>query len=177
LEPTLTVFSHLEITRQVDSIRNNVVRPSSEVHIANRFSWQHKTSQHLGEIVCGNSVSITRVKQSALEIKQSTQAHTNDSRAEQAYHWCNNSTHNERDHICPGWEGNVLLDDDDEAKDETTNQNGDVPPPGGFFIVLCHVGMVKIIISAFPCALESLDNILAPKQDAVKQKGSDLPNS
>jgi hypothetical protein len=37
--------------------------------------------------------------------------------------------------------------------------------------------MVAIIVSAFPGALESLDNILTPEEDTVKNKGADLSNS
>ena len=43
----LTVFAHLEITRQVDSVGNDVVRPCSEIHVTHGLSRKHETSQHL----------------------------------------------------------------------------------------------------------------------------------
>jgi hypothetical protein len=37
--------------------------------------------------------------------------------------------------------------------------------------------MVAIVKSAFPGALESLDNILTPEEDTVKKEGANLSNS
>jgi hypothetical protein len=63
----LTVFTHLEITRQVDSVGDDIVRPCRKVHVTDRLARQHKTSYHLGKVVGRNTVSITRVKECALE--------------------------------------------------------------------------------------------------------------
>lgn len=63
----LTIFAHLEITRQVDSVGDDIVRPCSKVHVTDRLSRKHETSNHLGKVVGRNTVSITRVKESALE--------------------------------------------------------------------------------------------------------------
>jgi len=47
IDERLTVFAHLEITGQVDSVGNDVVRPRSEVHVSHGLSRKHETSQHL----------------------------------------------------------------------------------------------------------------------------------
>jgi hypothetical protein len=40
--------------------------------------------------------------------------------------------------------------------------------------VLGHVFVVTVVISSFPGTLESLDNVLAPEEDAVKDESTDL---
>lgn len=43
----LTVLAHLQIIRQIDSIGDDIMRPSSKVHVTNRATRKHKTCQHL----------------------------------------------------------------------------------------------------------------------------------
>ena len=63
----LTIFAHLEITRQVYSVGNDIVRPRSKVHVTDGLARKHETCNHLGKVVGRNTVSITRVEESALE--------------------------------------------------------------------------------------------------------------
>lgn len=90
------------------------------------------------------------------------------------YDWCNDGTHNEGDHVSPSGESNVLLDDDNQAENKATNEDCDIPPPGSLLVVLSHVLVVAIIISSLPGALESLDDVLTPEEDAVKDESTDL---
>lgn len=40
--------------------------------------------------------------------------------------------------------------------------------------MLGHMLVVAVVISSFPGALESLDDVLAPEEDAVKDESTDL---
>jgi hypothetical protein len=44
---TRTIFTHLQVITQVDCVVDDIVRPSSKVHITNGASREHKTRQHL----------------------------------------------------------------------------------------------------------------------------------
>lgn len=62
----LTVFTLLEIVAKVDTVGDDIVRPSSKVHVTNGTSGKHQTRQHLRQVVSGNTVSVTGVKKCAL---------------------------------------------------------------------------------------------------------------
>ena len=53
----LTILSHLEVVAEIDSVGNHVVRPGSEVHIADRAAGQHQTCDHLGQVVRSNTIT------------------------------------------------------------------------------------------------------------------------
>ena len=57
----LKVFAELQIVTEVDAVCDDIVGPGSEVHIANGAPGEHKTCQHLGQVVGGNTVSVTGV--------------------------------------------------------------------------------------------------------------------
>lgn len=64
---TRTILAHLQVVRKVDSVFNDVVRPSSEVHVTNGAFGEHETRQHLRQVVRSNTVTVTRVKNGALK--------------------------------------------------------------------------------------------------------------
>lgn len=68
------------------------MRPCSKVHVTDRLARKHKTSYHLGKVVGRNTVSITRVEESALEQRSVLLAI---SWTFLTYDWCNDGTHDE----------------------------------------------------------------------------------
>ena len=90
------------------------------------------------------------------------------------YQWCHEYSKQQRDNVRPCRKGDVFLDDDDETNNETDDKNGNVPPPWCLLVVFDHVRMVSIVIFSILCTLVRLDNILAPKEDAVGNQGADL---
>lgn len=62
----LTVFAHLQVIRQINHVRYDIVRPGRKVHISDGSSGEHEACQHLGEVVGGNPVAKTRVEKCAL---------------------------------------------------------------------------------------------------------------
>lgn len=61
-----TVLAHLEIHAQVDRVCDDVVRPRSKVHVANRALWDHQASNHLGQVICRDAVAVPGVEQRTL---------------------------------------------------------------------------------------------------------------
>ncbi|CAF3499988.1 unnamed protein product [Fusarium graminearum] len=90
------------------------------------------------------------------------------------YDWCNDGAQDERHHVCPRGKCDILLDHNNKTEDKASNKDGNVPPPRCFLVVLGHVFVVTVIVTTLLCALERLDNVLAPEKDTVKDKGTDL---
>jgi hypothetical protein len=67
-----------------------------------------------------------------------------------------------------------LGSDNDETKDEAEDQHNGVPPPRNFLVVFDHVCVVAIIVPPRFCALECLDHVPAPEENAVGNKGANL---
>lgn len=62
----LTIFAHLEVIAQVDRVKDDIVRPSGKVHVANGATRKHKARQHLGQVVGGNTVTPARIEEGTL---------------------------------------------------------------------------------------------------------------
>ena len=63
------------------------------------------------------------------------------------------------------------------AKDKADNENASKAPPRSVLIVLCHVGVVWVIMLTFPCLLTYPPNALAPEKDTVENEGANLGNA
>jgi hypothetical protein len=57
----LTVFTHLQIVGEIDGVGDDVVRPGGEIHVSDGT-----TSQHLGQVVCRDTVSETGIEKGTL---------------------------------------------------------------------------------------------------------------
>lgn len=66
MEDCHTIFAKLQISAKTDDVGNNVMRPSGKVHITNGTLGDHETSQHLGQVVGGNTVTESRQQNGAL---------------------------------------------------------------------------------------------------------------
>ena len=62
----LEVLAHLQVVRQVDGVADDVVGPSSEVHVSDRALGHHQTRKHHGQVVGSNAVTISGVDDCAL---------------------------------------------------------------------------------------------------------------
>lgn len=80
----------------------------------------------------------------------------------------------QRNDIGPGRKRNVLLDDDDEANNKADHKHSNVPPPWRFLVVLDHVGMMTIVISALLRTLVRSYKVTTPEQEAMGNQGSNL---
>ena len=89
----------------------------------------------------------------------------------------NEYSHHQRDDVRPDWEGNVPLDDDDETENKTDDKHDSIPPPRGILVMLGHVHVVSIFVTARPCALVCLGDVFTPKEEAVGNQGADLENA
>jgi hypothetical protein len=90
------------------------------------------------------------------------------------YEWRNNDANNQGHDVCPHWHCDVLFEHNNEAKNEAEDKDDHIPPPGNFLVVLCHVLMVSIIISAGSGALVCTLDVTAPEQNRVSDEGADL---
>ena len=62
-----TIFAHLQVIAQCDRIGDDIVRPGGKVHVTYGTTREHKARQHLGQVIGGDTVSITGVKYGALQ--------------------------------------------------------------------------------------------------------------
>jgi hypothetical protein len=69
------VLAHLQVVRQVDGVADDVVGPSSEVHVSNRALGHHQTRKHLGQVVGGDTVTVSRVDDCALLLRSVPENH------------------------------------------------------------------------------------------------------
>jgi hypothetical protein len=53
----LTILSHLEVVAEIDGVGNHVVRPGSEVHVADGTAGQHQTCDHFGQVVRSDTIT------------------------------------------------------------------------------------------------------------------------
>ena len=90
------------------------------------------------------------------------------------YQWCDENPQQQRDNVRPSRESNVLLNNDNETKNKAEYKDGNIPPPRRLLVVLGHVGVVAIVISAASGALVRPYNISTPEQETVSDEGSDL---
>lgn len=79
----------------------------------------------------------------------------------------------ECDDECPHGEVDVLLRDDHNTKHKGDDERGDVPPPWRL-LVLCHRGVVRVLIRPVAEVLDAIDNVLAPEEDAVRDDCANL---
>jgi hypothetical protein len=149
------------------------VRPSSEVHVTNGASREHETSQHLGQVVRGNAVTVAGVKQGALQKMLANPPWVINATGI-TYERSDNDSENERDNVCPNRERDVLLGDNDYAKNEAENKYETVPPPRGLLVMLGHMVMMTIVVFTDLCAHVSTLNVTTPEKNAVGNQGTNL---
>jgi hypothetical protein len=90
------------------------------------------------------------------------------------YEWSNDTADDERNNVCPSWQGNVALQHDDEAENKADHKKDHVPPPWRFFVVFNHVHMMAVVEHAFARTFVRRVNILTHEEDDMHYECADL---
>lgn len=146
----LEVLAELEVVAEVDRVGDHDVGPGSKVHVADRATGHCQTSNHLRQVVGGDTVTVASIEEGRKRRKEGTDDQGHE--------------------IGPDWEGDVLFGDDDDTEHETDHEHANVPPGRHFAIVLLHVGMVRVTRRLALRVLERLDCVTTPEEDAVSSK-------
>lgn len=145
--------------------------PSSKVHVTNGTIGDHETRQHLGQVVGSNTVTESRQQNGALPDELVCFQYGGGQRT---YDRCNDDTNDQGNNVCPGRKSEVLLDNHNKTEDEGEDEHGNVPPPRRFLVVLGHMSMVTIVVSAGSGAFVGTGDILAPEEEAVGNQSTNL---